>query len=150
LLRVKLSYLDQQTQQRREFAQQYLTSIDCSDLTLPTVCDFSEAGTEGKGSPTAIDVHETSVTDVDSHVWHLFVVRHPRRDDLREYLSDHDVQTLVHYPIPPHKQEAYSHWDDQGLPITEAIHEEVVSLPMGAHLSEQDVARVCDLLNRFS
>jgi dTDP-4-amino-4,6-dideoxygalactose transaminase len=150
LLRVKLSYLDQQTQQRRKFAQQYLASIDCPDLTLPTVYDFSEAGTDGDGSPTAIDVHETPVTDVDSHVWHLFVVRHPRRDALREYLSDHDVQTLVHYPIPPHKQAAYSHWDDQVLPITEAIHDEVVSLPMGSHLGEQDVARVCDLLHHFS
>lgn len=150
MLRVKLSYLDRQTEQRRAFAQQYLESIDCPNLKLPTVYDFSEAGADQDASPTVINVHETPVTDVASHVWHLFVVRHPRRDALRDYLSGHDVQTLVHYPIPPHKQEAYSHWKDRTLPITEAIHKEVVSLPMGTHLSEQDVARVCDLLHRFS
>ncbi len=147
-LRVKLKYLDQQNQTRREIAQQYLEMINHPDVTLPTVYDFSENTSGGNGA-TPLDPTSTPVTAVDSHVWHLFVVRHPDRDALRQYLEDEGVDTIIHYPIPPHEQEAYSEWEDQSLPITERIHEEVLSLPMGPHLFEEEVATVSELVNQY-
>jgi len=145
---VKLKYLDRQNQTRRDIAQQYLEPIDHPDVTLPAVHDFSE-NAPGSNGGTPVDPTATPVTAVDSHVWHLFVVRHPDRDALRQYLEDEGVDTLIHYPIPPHEQEAYSEWEDQSLPITERIHEEVLSLPMGPHLSEEDAATVSKLLNEY-
>lgn len=147
-LHVKLKYLDQQNQMRRKIAQQYLEMVDHPDVTLPTVCDFSEGASEGEGG-TALDPTATPVTAVDSHVWHLFVVRHPDRDALRQYLEDEGVDTIIHYPIPPHEQEAYSEWEDQSLPVTERIHDEVLSLPMGPHLSEEEAATVSTLVNQY-
>jgi dTDP-4-amino-4,6-dideoxygalactose transaminase len=164
-LRVKLKYLDRQNQQRREVAQYYLEQIDHPDLVLPTVYDFNagvaertraegdaghtENGRVSKPRPVPIDPSETPVTDVDSHVWHLFVVRHPERDTLREYLDEQGIGTIIHYPIPPHQQEAYSDWDDLSLPITEAIHDEVLSLPMGPHLTEEEVDSVVSIVNQY-
>ena len=144
-LRVKLEYLDQQNQSRRKIAQHYLGEIEHPDVTLPTVFDFSEHESRER----AIDPTQIPVTEVDSHVWHLFVVRHPNRNNLREYLEDEGVQTIIHYPIPPHKQEAYSEWNDKSLPVTERIHEEVISLPMGPHLTETEVIEVIDTVNRY-
>jgi dTDP-4-amino-4,6-dideoxygalactose transaminase len=147
-LRVKLKYLNQQNQARREIAQQYLETIHHPDVALPTVYDFGEDTPGGNGA-TPLDPTVTPVTDVDSHVWHLFVVRHPDRDALRQYLEENGVDTIIHYPIPPHEQEAYSEWEDQSLPITERIHEEVLSLPMGPHLSEKEAATVSELVNQY-
>ncbi|MCS4101413.1 DegT/DnrJ/EryC1/StrS family aminotransferase [Salinibacter ruber] len=147
-LRVKLKYLDQQNQTRREIAQQYLETIDHPDITLPTVYDVSESASGSNGG-VPVDHSATPVTAVDSHVWHLFVVRHPDRDALRQYLEDEGVDTIIHYPIPPHEQEAYSEWEDRSLPITERIHEEVLSLPMGPHLSEEEAVTVSELVNQY-
>ncbi|MCS4188219.1 DegT/DnrJ/EryC1/StrS family aminotransferase [Salinibacter ruber] len=147
-LRVKLKYLDQQNQTRREIAQQYLETIEHPDVTLPTVYDFSENAPGGNGA-TPQDSTSAPVTAVDSHVWHLFVIRHPDRDALRKYLEENGVDTIIHYPIPPHQQEAYSEWEDQSLPITETIHEEVLSLPMGPHLSEDEAATVSKFVNQY-
>lgn len=162
-LRVKLKYLDTQNQRRREIAQYYLENLDHPDLTLPTVYDFG-VGPSKEGSPSdescngqasgsglvSIDPSEASVTEIDSHVWHLFVVRHPERDALGEYLDDEGIGTIIHYPIPPHKQEAYSKWNDKSLPITEEIHEEVLSLPMGPHLTDTEVSEVVEVVNHYT
>jgi dTDP-4-amino-4,6-dideoxygalactose transaminase len=147
-LRVKLKYLDQQNQARREIAQQYLETIHHPDVALPTVYDFGEDTPGGNGA-TPVDPTSTPVTAVDSHVWHLFVVRHHQRGELREFLKAQGIQTIIHYPIPPHEQEAYSHWDDMSLPVTEALHNEVVSLPMGPHLSGENVKRICSAINGY-
>ena len=108
LLRVKLCGLDAEIEQRRKVANAYLENIKHPDILLP------------------------HVVDPQAHVWHLFVVRCKKRDALQSYLAEQGVQTLIHYPIPPHQQGAYQEWDDQSFPITESIHKEVLSLPISA------------------
>ena len=83
------------------------------------------------------------------HVWHLFVIRTNQREALQQYLLNHGVQTLIHYPIPPHKQQAYKEWNNLNYPISEQIHDEVLSLPMGPTLSAVDAERVIALCNQF-
>jgi dTDP-4-amino-4,6-dideoxygalactose transaminase len=82
-------------------------------------------------------------------VWHLFVVRSNRRDDLQSYLKSQGVNTLVHYPVPPHLQEAYRDMrlPLSSFPVTEAIHREALSLPMGPHMCESDAARVIEAVH---
>ena len=81
------------------------------------------------------------------HVWHLFVIRTAERDRLQQYLLKNNVQTLIHYPIPPHKQKAYKKYNEMSFPLTEKIHEEVLSLPMSAVLEEGEVEFVVKLMN---
>ena len=121
-LRVKLHHLDAWNERRRTVAARYLSALGATGLTLPTVALRTQP------------------------VWHLFVVRHPDREGLRRALADAEVETLVHYPIPPHRQEAYRDLGlaDGSLPIAEAIHREVVSLPIGPHLASDQVERVID------
>jgi dTDP-4-amino-4,6-dideoxygalactose transaminase len=84
------------------------------------------------------------------HVWHLFVIRHADRDKLQNYLSDNDIQTLIHYPIPPHKQLAYKEWNGLSYPITEKIHNEVISLPISPFLNQDEVDKVIEIVNNFN
>jgi dTDP-4-amino-4,6-dideoxygalactose transaminase len=147
MLRVRLRYLDAQNQRRREIAQTYLECIDHPAITLPTLYDFN-ASTGDDLIP--IDPSHTPATEVESHVWHLFVVQHANREALRDHLDAQGVQTLIHYPIPPHHQEAYQNWDEKNLPLTEQIHEEVLSLPMGPHLTNGEVTKVIDAVNSYS
>lgn len=129
-LDVKLKYLDAENQRRREIARYYCENIRNPEIILP------------------VDRAKTAeITGWKSHVWHLFVVRIRERDRLQEYLEKNSIQTLIHYPIPPHKQEAYKSWNDKSLPLTETIHREALSLPMGSHLNNEQVAEVCDYLN---
>ncbi|KZS23632.1 DegT/DnrJ/EryC1/StrS family aminotransferase [Wohlfahrtiimonas chitiniclastica] len=129
MLNVKLPYLDQETKHRREIAQLYLDGIYNPKIVLP-------------------------LTDVDAkhyeqHVWHLFVIRTEHREQLQKHLADAGIQTLIHYPIPPHKQQAYQEWNDLKLPIAEQIHREVLSLPMGPTLSVEDAHKVVQICNTF-
>jgi len=126
LLRVKLRHLDDEIKHRRQVAQWYLAGIKNDAVTLPVV------------------------NAEENHVWHLFVIRCECRDQLQQYLSDEGVQTLIHYPIPPHQQQAYSGWNDDVYPITQEIHKDVLSLPMSPILSEAEVGIVIASLNRFS
>jgi dTDP-3-amino-3,4,6-trideoxy-alpha-D-glucose transaminase len=120
LLRVKLRHLDDWNERRRAVAGRYLRRL---------------AGVEGLVLPAAADWAE--------HVWHLFVVRHPRRDALQERLSAAGVDTIIHYPIPPHLTGAYSDaFEGVRLPVAERLADEVLSLPMGPHLELDDVDRV--------
>jgi dTDP-4-amino-4,6-dideoxygalactose transaminase len=121
-LTAKLPHLDRWNARRRAIAARYLDELAQTELGLPTV-----------------------LADADP-VWHLFVVRHPRRDELRATLSDAGIQTLIHYPIPPHLQGAYR---EMGLgvgdlPISEAIHRQVLSLPIGPHMTDDQVSLVID------
>lgn len=113
MLRVKLRHLDQEIESRREVAEYYLMHIDNPTIQLPVV-----------GSR-------------ETHVWHLFVVHSAKRDELQKYLTDQGVQTLIHYPVPPHQQQAYQTWQHEQYPLTESIHKTVLSLPMGPTLSPQ-------------
>ncbi len=124
-LRVKLAHLDEETEQRRAIARAYSTGISHPHITLPV-------GT--------IDT---------SHVFHLFTVRTAKRDALHNHLTQQGIQTLIHYPVPPHHQKAYVHWLPRNLPITESIHQTTLSLPIGPHLSQEDVEQVIDGINTF-
>lgn len=128
-LRVKLRHLDAWNARRRLVATTYLAGLaDLDWITLP------EAPVD------------------DEHVWHLFVVRSRHRDALQRHLAASGIQTLVHYPIPPHLQPAYRALGlaEGVLPISESIHREVLSLPMGPHLSLQDAQRVVDAVRAFA
>lgn len=129
MLNVKLKYLDSQTAHRREIAEFYLQNIQNPLLALPVV----------KGAAAS----------AESHVWHLFVIRTEDREGLQAHLKAQGVQTLIHYPIAPHKQPAYKEFALFDLPITEAMHEQVISLPMGPDLTLEDAARVVAACNSF-
>ncbi|MDN2479990.1 DegT/DnrJ/EryC1/StrS family aminotransferase [Vibrio agarivorans] len=125
MLSVKLKHLDAETECRREIAKRYRTEITNPLVILPKLNDNLE------------------------HVWHLFVLRSEVREELQNWLEKHDVHTLIHYPIPPHKQQAYRDWRAIHLPITECIHEQVVSLPLCPTMNSQAVTRVIELVNEF-
>ena len=120
VLRPKLRRLDEWNERRRAVATLYLEQLaEVEDLTLPVVADFAEP------------------------VWHLFVVRHPQRDALQKRLADTGVDTIIHYPIPPHLSGAYAAGFEAGsLPVAEQLAAEVLSLPIGPHLSLEDAGRV--------
>jgi dTDP-4-amino-4,6-dideoxygalactose transaminase len=124
-LAIKLKYLDLDTEKRRKIVQQYMTGIRNPLIQLPHIASPSQ------------------------HVWHLFVVRCNSRSKLQDYLKTNDIQTLVHYPIPPHKQDAYKELGHLSFPITEKIHDEVLSLPLSPVMSDSDIQRVIDTLNAF-
>lgn len=129
-LNVKLKWLDHEISLRRAIAARYLSEIKnpLIKLPLPDVTDCSR---------------------FTSHVWHLFAVLCNRRDELCAHLQKNDIQTLVHYPIPPHKQEAYASWIGRSLPITEIIHRNICSIPMGPTMSTADIDRTIDIINSF-
>lgn len=129
ILNVKLKFLDQENQHRRQIADLYLKEIKNPAITLP--------------------LKNIEAKNYLQHVWHLFVVRTKHREALQKYLTEHKVQTLIHYPIPPHKQQAYKKWNDLSLPISEQIHAEVLSLPIGPTLSIKDAKKVVQLCNGF-
>jgi dTDP-4-amino-4,6-dideoxygalactose transaminase len=132
VLRVKLKYLDADNQRRREIAQLYHTKICNPLITLPEIRDL-----------------KSDMVNSTDHIWHLFVVRTRERDRLQSYLRENGVQTLIHYPIPPHKQMAYKDFNSISLPVTEKIHHEVISLPISPVLSEEDVFKITDLINAY-
>lgn len=129
ILNVKLKFLDQENQYRRHIADLYLKEIQNSAIELPLTNINAETDTQ--------------------HVWHLFVIRTQHREQLQKHLAEHGVQTLIHYPIPPHKQQAYQEWNNFSLPISEQIHAEVLSLPIGPTLSIDEAKQVVQLCNGF-
>ena len=132
-LEVKLKYIDTENQYRRYLASLYLNGITNPRITLP----FPEN--------TAFEPDQNT-----EHVWHLFVIRTQEREKLQDYLTANGVQTLIHYPIPPNKQLAYKELNQLDFPITNAIHDEVLSLPISPVTSEEEVAKVIQLLNSFA
>lgn len=130
VLRVKLKRLDFDNQKRREVAQYYCENIKNPQIVLPN------------------SKYQTLNNDL-THVWHLFVIRHPQRDRLQAYLSERGVQTLIHYPIPPHKQQAYKLWNTQSFPITERIHSHALSLPISPVITSDGVVDVVHRINNY-
>ncbi len=125
VLNVKLVHLDSDNQKRRTIADYYNEHIKHAEIILP-VCRFP-----------------------DSHVWHLYVIRHSQRDRLQTYLTENGIQTLIHYPVPPHKQEAYKELNHLSFPITEQIHNEVLSLPISSVLTNDEMKTIVKVLNEF-
>ncbi|MFW2067529.1 DegT/DnrJ/EryC1/StrS family aminotransferase [Acinetobacter johnsonii] len=129
ILDVKLKHLDDETQHRRQIADLYMAEINNPLIELPKV--------------------NKDVLNDQQHVWHVFVIRSKHRMELQKYLAENGVQTLIHYPIPPHKQQAYEEWNDLSYPISEQIHAEILSLPMGPTLTVEDAEKVIQLCNEF-
>jgi len=125
MLRVKLRYLDKDIQARQTVAKAYLQGIDNPLIELPVV------------------------ENVNAHVWHLFVIKTIQRERLAKYLIDNGVQSLIHYPIPPHQQDAYQEWKNALFPISENIHEQVLSIPMSPVISKAEILSIIRLINDF-
>ncbi|MGH1518943.1 DegT/DnrJ/EryC1/StrS family aminotransferase [Chryseobacterium sp. JK1] len=126
VLDVKLKYIDSENDSRRQIAKRYISEITNPAITLP---EYPENEKE--------------------HVWHVFVIRTVQRDALQKYLAENEIQTLIHYPIPPHKQQAYKEWNEQSFPISEKIHEEILSLPISPVMTTEEIEKVIETLNRF-
>ena len=124
-LNVKLSHLDTENQIRRQIAKRYLSEIKNDKIVLPF---WNES---------------------ENHVFHLFVIRSINRNKLQTYLLENKIETMIHYPIPPHKQKALSNWNHLSFPITEKIHEEVLSIPMNATLTDDEIEYIILTLNRY-
>lgn len=124
-LNVKLPHLDTENLIRRQIAKRYHTEIKNDKLVLP-FWDESE-----------------------NHVFHLFVIRTSNRKQLQMYLLENKIETMIHYPIPPHKQKALENWNHLSFPITEKIHEEVLSIPMNATLTDVEIEHIITTLNRY-
>lgn len=133
ILRVKLIRLDKDNQRRNEIAKYYLNNIDHPSIILPSI-NIKQGESLNLKLP---------------HVWHLFVFRTLKRYQLQHYLTEKGIQTLIHYPIPPHKQLAYKEWNYLSFPVTENIHNEVLSLPISQVMSNYDVEFVVQVLNSF-
>jgi len=126
ILNTKLASLDQENEYRRKIAERYLEGIKNEQIVLPVIA----ANKEG-------------------HVWHLFVIRVKEREKFQQYLNENGVQSVIHYPVPPHKQQAYKEWNDLTYPISELIHQEVISLPISPVMPDDEVMEVISLLNRY-
>ena len=124
-LGVKLPHLDDDNQRRRGIAARYCAVIKNPLIELP----------QGPND--------------ESMVWHVFAVTCPRRDELQKYLTDHGIQTVIHYPIPPHKQPCYAEWNDRSYPITERIHREILSLPISPVLTDEELDATIEVVDNF-
>lgn len=125
VLDVKLKYLDNDIEIRKQVAKYYIDHITSPEIITPIVKDWN------------------------AHVFHIFTIRCKRRDELQKYLTENGVQTIIHYPIPPHKQECYKEWNNLSFPVTEQIHHEELSLPMSPVMTEEEIKTVVDLLNNW-
>ncbi|MEJ5349139.1 MAG: DegT/DnrJ/EryC1/StrS family aminotransferase [Desulfosoma sp.] len=122
-LRVKLERLDVWNERRRQLASRYLMGLhQFCEIVPPWVPDWAEP------------------------VWHLFVIRVDNRDHVQRALTEQGIETLIHYPVPPHKQRAYGEMHERSYPVTERLHAQVLSLPMGPTMTEADVDRVLEVL----
>jgi dTDP-4-amino-4,6-dideoxygalactose transaminase len=92
---------------------------------------------------------EKDTLTYEQHVWHLFVVRCSQRDELQNHLSKAGIQTLIHYPIPPHKQQAYGELNEMTFPLTEGIHQQILSLPIGPTLTTDEAIEISHACNSF-
>ena len=123
-LNVKLKYIQDDIDSRRNVAEYYLNNITKSNVIMPKVIQR------------------------EGHVWHLFVIRVKNRKEVQSYLLEQGIQTLIHYPIPPHKQKAYKNFNHLSFPLTEEIHEECLSLPLSAVLTKEETSYICDVVNK--
>lgn len=126
ILRVKLKYLDVWNNRRKEIAKIYVKEIDNFNVELPSVPGWADP------------------------VWHLFIIRTKKRDELQKFLNKRRIGTLIHYPIPPHKQNAYYELNHISLSIAEQIHQEVLSLPISPMLKDDQVHRISGAVNQFN
>ena len=125
VLDVKLKHLEKDNERRKQIAEMYIKGITNPEIIVP------------------------NVPDRDAHVFHIFPIRTQKRDELQQYLTENGVQTIIHYPIPPHKQECYKEWNNLSFPITEQIHAEELSLPISPVMADEEVTEVIRLINEW-
>lgn len=125
ILNIKLKYLNKDNNKRRDIAKYYLNNIKNSKIILP------------------------KITDINGHNFYVFVIRTKNRDQLQKYLTNNKIGSLIHYPIPPHKQQAYKEWNKLSFPITEQIHNEILSIPISPVLTKKEVKKIVKILNEF-
>lgn len=124
-LNIKLKQLDSENEFRRSMAKRYLSEIKNDKIIMPS-WDLSQ-----------------------NHVFHLFVIRTSNRMDLQKYLKENRIETMIHYPIPPHKQKALANWNKMSFPITEKIHNEVLSIPLNSSLKASEIQHIITTLNNY-
>ena len=127
VLDVKLKYLDAENERRREIAKYYIDTITNPHIILPKL-----------------------PVDGKNNVWHVFVIRSGNRNRLQQHLANNGIQTQIHYPIPIHRQEAYKEYSHLSLPVTEQIHNEVLSLPISPVLTDEEIQLVVTVLNNYN
>ncbi len=125
ILDVKLKHLDSDNVKRREIAKFYLENIKNEKIILP------------------------KVHNENSHVWHIFAIRTNNRDALKTFFEERGIQTLIHYPIPPHKQGAYTEFAKKSYPVTEEIHRTILSLPISPVMTKEEVKSVVEAINEY-
>ncbi len=125
ILDIKLKYLDEDNNRRREISKYYRENIKNEKIILPRTYDEN------------------------SHVWHVFAVRTQKRDEFQQYLSDNQIQTIIHYPTPPHKQLAYSEWNNLSYPISEEIHNTIISLPISPVMTDYEIEKIVEVANEY-
>lgn len=125
ILSVKLKHLNEDNERRKEIAKFYIENIKNPTVITPKVNDWN------------------------ANVFHIFPIRCRRRDDLQRYLADNNIQTIIHYPVPPHKQACYKEWNQLSLPVTEQIHREELSLPISPVLTDEEAEMVVRFVNSF-
>lgn len=125
VLDIKLNHLDSDNNKRREISKYYRENIKNSKLILPETYDEK------------------------SHVWHIFAVRTQNRDEFQKYLTEKGIQTIIHYPTPPHKQGAYKEWNNLSFPITEEIHNTILSLPISPVMTDSEIEKVVEVVNEY-
>ena len=126
ILDVKLAHLDTDNARRRKIAAYYRRAITNPRVILP------------------------QTYDEDAAVWHVFAVRTEKRDEFQQYLANNGIQTIIHYPTPPHKQAAYTEWNERSYPITEKIHNEIISLPISPVMTDEEAAYVASVVNAWT
>lgn len=124
-LNIKLKQLDSENEFRRSMAKRYLSEIKNEKIIMPS-WDLSQ-----------------------NHVFHLFVIRTSNRLELQNFLKENGIETMIHYPIPPHKQKALSNWNNLSFPITEKIHDEVLSIPLNSGLKASEIQHIITILNQY-
>lgn len=125
VLDIKLKYLDFDNSRRREISKYYRENIKNEKIILP------------------------KVDNELSHVWHVFAIRTQKRDEFQNYLKQNNIETIIHYPTPPHKQGAYKEWENLSYPVTELIHDTIISVPMSPVLSDSEVEKVVEVINEY-
>lgn len=125
ILDVKLKYLDGDNEKRRKISKYYRENIKNENVILPETYDEK------------------------AHVWHVFPVRVTNREKFQSHLKENEIETIIHYPVPPHKQEAYKELNNLSCPITEKIHESIISIPISPVMTEEECHKVVDVINSY-
>ena len=149
VLDVKLKYLDEDNEKRRVIAEYYLENIKNPKIILPYTPLPPSGTSPARGAEASREDLEKLKNTPLQTVWHVFPVRTENRDEFQKYLTDNGIQTIIHYPTPPHKQLAYKEWNNLSFPISEEIHRTIISLPISPVMTDDEVKKVVEVVNGY-